>query len=501
MKSIFTILLVTAAAFSRMAIAQEGLVAASWPVIKRSGDQLYEGKKLFRFFGLAAPNIQQNESQLLPDFSNRFPDDFEIRDILSGLQRVGSRATRTFSLSVYSPLDKGVPAYISGRRTYNEAAFQCLDRVIAWCHQYDVRLIIPFIASQSFAGIRGVDEFSDLAGKSKGSFWTDDEVKADFRHFLDFILNRRNTVNGLLYKEDPAILCWQLGNEFGSYAGDRKLSYAEWTPRIQQWCIEMAAYIKKQDPNHLLMEAGGTDREAMLADPNIDIISDHLYEYWNRMGGQPWELAPIALASRTICKGRKPLMVDEFGLGCIENLRTLMQAIRENQIVGGLLWSIRGRRRDGGWYYHNEGGTPVNSYHVPGFAVGHAYEEKRILDLLKQEAFTIRGMQAPPVSKPWPAPVLIRQGTGFTWRGSAGAESYTLERARSAEGPFTELATGLHDAVIADVAAFEPRPEASWPQVLYTDESALSGQKYFYRIKALNAAGASAYSPVLSFTR
>jgi hypothetical protein len=138
---------------------------------------------------------------------------------------------------------------------------------------------------------------------------------------------------------------------------------------------------------------------------------------------------------------------------------------------------------------------------VPGFAVGHAYEEKRMLDLLTQEAFAIRGMGVPPVQKPTPAPVLMRQGTGFTWRGSAGAESYTLERAGSAEGPFIVLATGLHDAVIADVAAFEPRPEASWPQVLYTDESALPGQPYFYRIKAVNAAGASTYSPVLSFTR
>ena len=41
-------------------------------------------------------------------------------------------------------------------------------------------------------------------------------------------LNRRNTVNGILYKDDPAILAWQLGNEFGSYAGDRKLDYTEW---------------------------------------------------------------------------------------------------------------------------------------------------------------------------------------------------------------------------------------------------------------------------------
>ncbi|GAF04117.1 hypothetical protein JCM21142_72812 [Saccharicrinis fermentans DSM 9555 = JCM 21142] len=39
-----------------------------WPIITRKGDQLYEGDRIFRFLGFAAPNIQQNESQLSFDF-------------------------------------------------------------------------------------------------------------------------------------------------------------------------------------------------------------------------------------------------------------------------------------------------------------------------------------------------------------------------------------------------------------------------------------------------
>jgi hypothetical protein len=173
------------------------LSESDWPIITRTGDQLYEGDKIFRFLGLAAPNIQLNESQLQADMTNRFPNEYEIRDILGGIQRVGGIATRTFSLSVYSPDDNGLPVYISAHRTYNEEAFQCLDRVIALAHEYNVRIIIPFIASQKFYGFRGVGEFSALSGKPDGSFWTDEEVKADFKHFLDFILNRKNTVRGV----------------------------------------------------------------------------------------------------------------------------------------------------------------------------------------------------------------------------------------------------------------------------------------------------------------
>jgi len=466
-------------------------------MVTRKEDKLMVGDQEFRFLGLDAPNIQQNENQVRDDRANRFPDAYEIRDILGGIQREGGLATRTFSLSVASPDDHGMPVYITGQRTYNETAFQCLDRIIALAHEYNVRLIIPFIASQSFASVRGVDEFSTLSGKPKGSFWTDETVKADFRHFLDFVVLRTNTVNGILYKNDPAILCWQLGNEFGSYPGDRGLKYDDWSPKILAWSLEMAAYLKRADPNHLIMDAGGADRKQLLADPNIDIISDHLYEYWSKLSGGPSELSPMARRSREECKGKKPLIVDEFGLASVENVHALMDTIREAGISGGLMWSIRAHRRDGGWYYHNEGGTPVNSFHVPGFPVGFGYDETRLLDLLKKEAYAMRGLDVPPVERPTPAPVLMLKGDGFTWRGSTGAEAYTLERAESPAGPWRVIATTLEDSVIADVKNFEPTQAAAEALVLYHDEYRDKSHVSFYRLRGFNIAGETDYSNVV----
>ena len=469
--------------------------ADDWPIIQRRGDALFEGDRPFRFFGLAAPNLQQNESQIRPDFSNRFPDEYEIRDLLGGLQRVGARATRIFTLSVVDARDGGIPVYISGRRQYNEDAFRCLDRVLALCREYDIRVIVPVIASQSFATIRGIDEFAALAGKPGSAFWTDETVKSDYRHLVDFLVNRRNTATGRLYKDDPAILAWQFGNELGSYAPDRRLDSAVFGPLITAWQVEMAAYFKKVDPNHLVIEAGGGDRATFIADPNIDLISTHLYEYWNKQAGGDWRLGPIAHREREETRGRKPLLVDEFGLGSTENLRETMRVIREEGIVGGLLWSIRCHRRDGGWYYHNEGGTPVNSYHVPGFAAGFAYEETRMLDLLRAEAYSIRGLPAPPDEKPTPAPVLLQSEGGLVWRGSTGAACYTIERAPSANGPWETVAVGVQDSVIADVKEFEARGE--WkPTVLWYDESAAAGGPTFYRVKGVNRAGETAWSTV-----
>lgn len=472
------------------------IASGEWPIITREGSKLMEGEKQFKFMSFAAPNIQQNESQLHEDMSNRFPDEYEVRDILSQLQRIGGRATRTFALSVYCPEDD-MPAYVMGKREYNEEAFQCLDRILAYAPEYDVRVIVPFIASQQFRGIRGVDEFAVLSGKTEvGAFWTDEDVKQDFKHYLSFILNRVNTVSGVPYKDDPAILGWQFGNEFGSYYWDRGLSAQEWSPKILEWCKEMAAYIKEQDPKHLLFEAGGVDRQAMLADENVDVISDHLYEYWSGMGTQ---LSPLALKSLEECQGIKPLVIDEFGLGTTENQKALMKTIRENEgIVGGLMWSMRGHRRDGGWYYHNEGGTFVNSFHVPGFACGRNYEEKRLLDAVRREAYLMRGEDVPLVVAPAPAPVLREQGEGFTWRGATGAAYYEIERAENANGPWSVIATGLHDAIVEDVTTFEPSKEASLPLVLYYDETKEPGKTYYYRIRGANESGFSPYSDILT---
>ena len=495
MKTRFLLLpLALVAALSGIATAAG--VDANWPIIQRKGDVLYEGARPFRFLGLAAPDLQQNESQLLPGNSNRFPDEYEIRDVLGGLQREGARATRIFPLSVFSPKDKGLPVYITGHRQYNEQAFRCLDQILALGHEYDIRIIIPVIASQSFSGIRGIDEFAALAGKDGTSFWTDEQLKADYRDLVDFLVNRRNTVNGVLYKNEPAILAWQFGNEFGSYAGDRKLNDHEFVPRVTAWQLEMAARFKQADPNHLLMEAGGGDVTAFVADPNIDIISTHLYEYWNRLAGTETNLDLLARRQREETRGKKPLMVDEFGLGSTENLRRLMRVIREEGMAGGLLWSLRGHRRDGGWYYHNEGGTPVNSYHVPGFAAGAAYEEIRVLDLLRREAYAIRGLPVPPVEKPAPAPVLFHRQGGFVWRGSTGAACYTMERAESPEGPWKIAAVGLPDAVAADARSVEENPDPD-PIVLWYDETVPPGKAFFYRIKGLNAGGETGYSNVI----
>lgn len=462
--------------------------------ITRRGDKLYEGDKEFRFLGLAAPTLHQNEGQLRHDFSNRFPDEFEIRDTLVSLQQMGCTATRCFSLSVRHTGDNNVPVYIEGVGQYNEEAFRTLDRVLAICGETNVRLIIPIIDSHSFWGWRGVDEFSGFRGKHGTEFWTDDQLKQDFRDLLDYLVNRRNTVTGKLYKDDPSILAWQLGNELSSYVWDRQLDEEVWMPKVTAWSVEMAAYLKQIDPNHLVMEGGG-DKETYFEDPNIDIISEHFYEYWNERYGHETDLAKLVGEVHRWINGRKALIADELGMASKENITNLTDELIATGVTGGLLWSIRPHHRDGGFYYHNENGTRWNSYHWPGFDNGDGHDERYLMDLLWRKAHEIRGFDQPVPIQTEGAPVLLTVSpkAELTWRGVTGARGYTIERAESESGPWAVLAEGVQDAVVIDVSAYESTGRSQTPP-LYQDDSVEHGMAYFYRVKVSGGDSESTYS-------
>ena len=146
---------------------------------------------------------------------------------------------------------------------------------------------------------------------------------------------------------------------------------------------------------------------------------------------------------------------------------------------------------------HNESGTTINSYHYPGFGAGHDYQETQLLDMLRHEAFAIRGLPVPPITPPTQPPVLFHTKGGLTWRGSTGAGYYEIERALSATGPWQVRATGLHDSVIGLAKELEANPDPS-PVTLWSDEYAAAGTTYYYRIRGFNVAGATEYSAALA---
>lgn len=151
-----------------------------------------------------------------------------------------------------------------------------------------------------------------------------------------------------------------------------------------------------------------------------------------------------------------------------------------------MLWSMYFHHRDGGYYWHQIYTFPsVWSYHFPGSPSGDAHCEIGIVSGLREAAFRIQGLPTPPVDAP-DAPELLpfENVPMFTWRGSAGAEGYDIERAATAQGPWRVIAENVSDADVA----YRP---------LFSDETAQTGDVWCYRVAARNAGGRSKASNVI----
>lgn len=455
-----------------LAAAAEPPVADRAFVTAHDG-RLWLGDEEFRFVSFNVPNLHYVEDDLrfaraLPF---RYPDEYEIADALESIAQLGGRVVRMYALSVRKESDPaGMPRHVVGPGRCDEAAFRALDTVLEVARRKGVRVVIPLVDNWSWWG--GVAEYAAFRGRPGEAFWSDPQVIADFESTVRFVVTRVNTRTGVAYRDDPAILAWETGNELHVPP--------EWTRRI-------AATIKRLDPNHLVIDgrqAEVLDRSS-IDDPDIDLLQTHHYEK-----SAPEMIAHVR-AGAELARGRKPYHVGELGFLDTAGMTAVIDAVIAEGLSGALVWSLRGHDRDGGFYWHQEpsGGDLFKAYHWPGFASGEAYDETRLLRELRRRAFAIRGTSEPALEAPAaPRIVAVTDGGLIAWRGSAGASGYTVERRDSAAAPWRVIAAEVSDAAV------QYRP-------LLCDETAAPGRAYTYRVTARNRAGPSppsaAVGPVL----
>jgi mannan endo-1,4-beta-mannosidase len=437
-------------------------------IITRQGDQLMDGDRPFRFISFNIPNLQLVEDNFAPGAKTawRWPDEFELNDALESVRQLGGTVVRTYVLSVRRKgSDMGDHVYVRGPGDFNEEAFCSLDLALEIAGKKGVRIVIPLVDGWKWQGGRA--EYAAFRGKRPDDFWTDEQVIADFEATIRHVLTRVNTRTGVAYRDDPAILAWETGNEVDCPSA--------WTRRI-------AATIKSLDAKHLVLDGGSWRRvqPESLDDPNVDVVATHHYP--NLDGGSDY--VPGILAAREASKGKRPYFVGEFGFAPAEQFERVYDAVIENDVSGALLWSLRFHSRDGGFYWHWEpaGGGLFKAYHWPGFPSGDKYDERATLELTRRKAFEIRGVEPPAIEPPAPPKLLaIADAADISWQGRAGARSYAVERAPAADGPWKSLGKDIDDTAVQ----FRP---------LFHDDSAEPGQSYYYRVLARNDAGSSSPS-------
>src|SRR5262249_61812105 len=145
-----------------------------------------------------------------------------------------------------------------------------------------------------------------------------EEARALYRQHLEKIATRRNSITGVLYRDDPTIFGYELMNEAQSVS-------LRWSER-RAWIAEMSAYLKSLDPDHMIAPGdwgyrSAAERREWLADhalPQIDYCDVHLYP---RNDHDSFVEAPSALRefvdnrAAAALSIKKPLVFGEFGIG------------------------------------------------------------------------------------------------------------------------------------------------------------------------------------------
>lgn len=453
--------------------------------ITRQGGRLMEGDREFRFIGANMPGLvlPYDWTLFLPERLH-LPTAWEQEDAMKTLDQMNGRVVRTWNLPMCKANEEPKPwHYVLGPGEFNEKAFQVVDSLLALANRYGVRVIFDFTAE---AGdyLGGIGTYADYRGKRRAEFYTDPQLKEDYKATVRYVLTRTNTITGVAYRDDKAILAWQFGNEMHG-APDA-------------WLSEMAAYIKSLAPNHLVAETRHRPGQPLLVDPNIDLVTRHLYSNYGGVG-KGWPEAIRAEMAKL--DGRRPMFIGEFGPyidgkmftheNVVDKLREFLDYVQsEPGISGALLWSMYFHHDDGGFYWHQIMTYPaVWSYHWPGFPSAEAQREIGIMTAMREAAFKIQNLPVAPMPIPGP-PELLPVGDVplLSWRGSAGASGYDVHRASAMDGPWKVIAQDVSDADVA----YRP---------LFSDMTARAGETWFYRIAARNAAGVSRPSNVVGPVR
>ncbi|KAJ3315788.1 hypothetical protein HDU76_002089 [Blyttiomyces sp. JEL0837] len=495
-------------------------IGSQMTFITRKGCNLYEGTNIFRFISYNIPNLH-----FLEDRGQRtFPTKFEQTDALRSIAQMGGRATRTYVISVAAPGDDWsyvhiapgtagngppknpgswiqIPAYNNSVTLYaNEELFIALDNAITIASSFGIRLIIPLVDKWEWWG--GINQYVAIVtnGTSKNGdlFFTNPLAINAFKSVISYILNRKNTVNGVLYKQDPAILTWETGNELCVDSTNG--------PPPGSWTNDIAKFIKSIDSNHLVMDGtygyqGGWDQSA-LTSTYIDIFSNHYYD----VDKPAWWTGPFTYVNRAktetkfISSFEKVLIIGEFGLAPYNTLKDLVVAFVSLPKTSGLMiWSLRFHARDGGFYVHSEN-FPYEAYHHPGFvaADGFPADEAQVVPMMRDNALKLAPASPYHTEPPTPAPTILNtlatssvsgsaamRSVDLKWTGSTGARNYTVERSvGGVSGPWTVVTT------VADNKPFG--------KTLYTDSSIPAGTGgVWYRVTGTGDFGKTPVSSVV----
>ncbi|MBC6904563.1 hypothetical protein DWB84_03670 [Saccharophagus sp. K07] len=212
--------------------------------ITYDGYRYLDGKKEFQLAELSALELHQVEHA---DGVCKPVTENQIKSLINA----GHNAVRVVALSVSTLADETCegefhilpPALPGGLPRVNENAMLHYDRMIVLADKYGLRLLLSFIDRE---GSNRLARFYEENGEDLYDIHSKTYVA--YTHVIKQILQRRNSMSGRLYRDEPAIMAWEIREQ----------------PATGEFFTRTLAFIKILDPNHLVLGETASQNDPLI---------------------------------------------------------------------------------------------------------------------------------------------------------------------------------------------------------------------------------------------
>jgi hypothetical protein len=441
--------------------------------VTRAGSRLAVDGRPFRFGGANIEWLGLAGYGPADPTGPHFPSHYEVDDAMATARELGATVVRSQTMGDSVGCEACIEPALG---TFNAAAFEHIDYALASARAHGIKIVPTIIGDDASAGGGGC-VYLRWRGLSQpgcsliemAPFWTDPTVIGDVEAHIAALLNHVNVYTHVAYKDDPAILGWDLLNGGGSP-----------TP----WTRQIVDFIRTIDSRHLILSG-----YANAGVPGVDVCVSFVYPHWFQplRVVQPW----IARCKRA----GKPFVAYEYGWDrtnyrTLKGLRSFLETLRRTpEIAGDAFWALQAHNDGHGWMpIPADSSDPTTAtelesgqwwaLYYPGLQtlVSTAADMAARAQVIRAHNYAMRGARVPAHAIP-PAPVITsvrygptsfvgRVGSRVYWQGSAGAKDYTVQRAPRSNGPWVDVCrrcvTDLDDGY-ADVA---PAANGAWYRVV-----------------------------------
>jgi hypothetical protein len=211
-------------------------------------------------------------------------------------------------------------------------AFEPIDFAFSEAKRTGIKLVVPLCnAYPQYSGWIG--SFTETHNLDPSFFWTDHDVRNDFKDFIEKWLNHHNKYTGYQYKNSEELLFIETGNELGNY---RPRNGSTSGP-TKEWTADISKFIKNIAPNVLILD--GVDEA--LSDDNFEIketdcVGAHFYGL---------DYKRLEKGATNALLNKKPYIIGEYSSNFGQDWYDKIESIPG--ISGDIVWCIQPSNKNG----------------------------------------------------------------------------------------------------------------------------------------------------------